>query len=157
MVISLPLRSFLLLPSTICSSPFSPPSPALSISLFLSVKVMQLIFLCLFIFQDWLWNVGSRQKPHRPLLSIRLLHPPLFPLLTVGAHHFPKPRKQDPMWRNATPKLFRQRCRHPTPRALPLLLSLFLFHLFPPPSPSSPFKLAIWPHSTNRIKVMHHT
>lgn len=112
---------------------FHPPL-LLSISLFLSVKVMQLIFLCLFIFQDWLWNVGSRQKPHRPLLSIRLLHPPLFPLLTAGAHHFPKPCKQDPMRRNATPKLFLQCCRHPTPRALPLLLSLFLFHLFLPPS-----------------------
>ena len=68
---------------------FSPPPPALSISLFLSVKVMQLIFLCLFIFQDWLWNVGSRQKPHRPLpfppsLSSPLLQPPPLASLSTG-------------------------------------------------------------------------
>lgn len=58
----------LLPPSIICLSPPSFP-------LFLSVKVMQLIFLCLFIFQDWLWNVGSRQKPHRPLPFLCSIHP----------------------------------------------------------------------------------
>lgn len=137
---------------------FTPP-PALSISLFLSVKVMQLIFLCLFIFQDWLWNVGSRQKPHRPLLSIRLLHPPLFPLLTTGAHHFPKPRKQDRMWRNATPQTLSPALLSPH-APCPSSSSVSIPSSFvpsPPLSPSSPFKLAIWPHSTNRIKVMHHT
>lgn len=90
---------------------------------------MQLIFLCLFIFQDWLWNVGSRQKPHQPLLSIRLLHPPFFPLLTLGAYRFPKPHKHDPMWRNATPKLFRQQCHHPTLRVLPLHFCLYSFFI----------------------------
>lgn len=67
-------------PSIICLTPPSlpPPLPAFSISLFLSVKVMQLIFLCLFIFQDWLWNVGSRQKPRRPLPAIALLSFHLF-------------------------------------------------------------------------------
>lgn len=52
------------------SSPPLLPAPSISLS---SVKVMQLIFLCLFIFQDWLWNVGSRQKPRRLRPSIALL------------------------------------------------------------------------------------
>lgn len=65
---------------------------SLFLSLFLSVKVMQLIFLCLFIFQDWLWNVGSRQKPLCP--PFPQLHPlssppPSFPLCWPSS--IPKP------------------------------------------------------------------
>lgn len=118
--------------------PSASPSPqlpqSLFLSLFLSVKVMQLIFLCLFIFQDWLWNVGSRQKPLRPPLSSipsALLH---LPSLSAGARPSKKPLGQEGIWRNAA-----------------------LLCPFPFSPASSPFQPRLGPHSTNGIKVMHHT
>lgn len=143
----------LLLPSIICPLPSR---PALSISLFLSVKVMQLIFLCLFIFQDWLWNVGSRQKPHQPLPSIPLLsstlHLFLPSLLALALSKTPPTRESV---EECPPPLL---LPHP-PLLPPLSLSLWFFYICPFHSSPlrSPFQLDIWPHSTNRIKVMHHT
>lgn len=134
-----------------------PPSrPALSISLFLSVKVMQLIFLCLFIFQDWLWNVGSRQKPHQPLPSI--------PLLSSTRHLFPPSLLALALSKNPPTRESVEECPPPLllphpPLLPPLSLSLWSFYIcsFHSSPLRSPFQLDIWPHSTNRIKVMHHT
>lgn len=132
------------------SSFFPPLLLPQSLSLFLSVKVMQLIFLCLFIFQDWLWNVGSRQKPHRPLPFAPSLSspPPTASLPSLPALTRPKTLGQEGVWRNAT---------SPTPPHSPSSpLSTFNSSTCVP-FPSSPFQLDLWPHSTNGIKVMHHT
>lgn len=66
----------------------------LPLSLSPCVKVMQLIFLCLFIFQSWFWNVGSRQKPYTPPPHQRAQPPlprftPLAPAVSVRPERSP--------------------------------------------------------------------
>lgn len=87
----------------------------------------------------------TKATPAPPLHPSPLLHPPPFPFLSAGPRPVQTPPQQGRAWRNA-----------PSP-LLSLSLSIPSIGPFPSSPSCSPFQLDIWPHSTNRIKVMHHT
>lgn len=142
MVILLLLHSFLLLPSTICSSPFSPPlllSQSLSFSLWRSCNWFSSVYSFFKTgFETWEAD-KSHTGPSFPSVSSTLrsfLSSPL--ALTISQN----PVNNTECGGMPPPKLFRQHCCHPTLPVLPLLLFLFLLHLFLPPLSRPPLPLS---------------
>ena len=155
----------LLLPSIIC---LSPPSLPLSRSLNLSLSLCEghaIDFPLSIHFSRLALNRGKQTKatsapplPSIPLLS-PLLQPPPLASLSAGPRPIQKPSDRGGGSGGMQPTPPPPPLSPRTPLLPLLFLSLFLLHLsLSPPSPSSsPFQLDLWPHSTNGIKVMHHT
>ena len=152
----------LLLPSIICLSPPSLPlSQSLSFSLWRSCNWFSSVYSFFKTgFETWeadKSHIGPSPSLHPSPLSSPPASTSCFPLCWPSPHPETLGQGGGSGGMQPTPPPPPLSPRTPL---LPLLfLSLFLLHLSlsPPSLSSSPFQLDLWPHSTNGIKVMHHT
>lgn len=137
-------------------------SPALSCSLNLSLSLCEghaIDFPLSIHFSRLALKRGKQTKatPAPPLRSIPLLSSTLH-LPSLSAAH-PKTPGQEGMWRNATPPHPTPLSSHSSPSSFLPSFCLYSSYIcsFPCSLASAPFQPDLWPHSTNGIKVMHHT